>query len=114
MKEAEVDYEVVEGLREITKLDPIASLKVLRARKAADNFVDLYRKYEPHDEIGADYTDANNLEYELRVKALSRKLEKSWIEYLRTENDGLGLEDYVSDYLTNYLNERNIKKGRKM
>ena len=107
MKNYDVKYEVLEGLREITKLNPIAEFKILRARRQADKFIDIYRKLNPGDEMSVDYSVANDLEYELRMEALSRSLEKGWAQYIALENDGLGLEDYVSDYLVNYMNNRN-------
>ena len=101
----EVKAEVLEKLRELTNLGPIAKLKLQRARRSAEKFRDLYIKENPSDQIGVDYSTANDLEYELRMNSLRNSMAKSWKEYLDYENDGLGLEEYVSDYLVRELNK---------
>ena len=101
--------EELEVLREITKLNPISYMKVLKARKEAEIFRNLYVKYEPNDKIGVDYSTADALEHSLRKQALAHDLEKSWREYIRVENDGYGLMDCVDDTLRHYLNEKKEK-----
>ena len=108
----DVDYEVLKSLREITRLGPIAEFKILRARKSAEKYRELYMKDNPSDEISVDYSTVNDLEYQLRIDSLKRKLEKTWLSYLSYENDGIGLDEFVSDYLVQYLNDKS--KGRKM
>ena len=102
------NYKILEALREITTLGPIAKLKLERARKSAERYTDLYRKLNPSDEIGVDYSEANDFEFQLRKEALERKLEREWSKYLEVENDGIGLEEYAMGYLEEYLNN---KKG---
>ncbi len=99
--------EQLEILREETKLNPIDYLKVLKERKAAEQSRDVYIKYEPNDIIGTDYSKANALEYNLRMRALENMLEPSWRDYLRVENDGYGLSDYARSYLNQQLAAKN-------
>ena len=101
--------ERLEALRDMTTLNPIASIKVLKARKDAEKMSDLYNKYEPNDHIGTDYSTANNLEYSLRMEALERKLENSWQAYLAIEKDGFGLIDFAEETLNQHINKNRGK-----
>ena len=93
-------------LREITRLNPLAYAKVLRARKTAEELRNLYIKSEPNDIIGVDYSTANDLEYSERMRALERSLEKSWREYLSVENDGYGLSEFAAQVLRDEILRR--------
>ena len=104
----QVNYELLEALREITTLGPVSAAKIKFARSKADRYTDLYRKLNPSDEIGVDYSVANVLEFQLRKEALERDLEREWSNYLAVENDGIGLEEYAKGYLEEYINN---KKG---
>ena len=107
----EYSYERLEALREITKLNPVAYAKVVKARHDADKFRDLYMKYEPNDQIGVDYTIANELEYELRFRALENGVEKQWKQYLGVEDDGYGLEDWAEDVLSEHMKNNEQNRG---
>ena len=107
----EFNFERLEQLRELTELGPIAKFKIMRARKQAEDYRKLYIKENPDDVIGVDYSTANELEYELRMNSLRKSLEKQWAEYVTYENDGMGLDQYVNDYLVEQLNN---SKGRSM
>lgn len=100
------------ALREITKLNPIAYAKVLKARNDAEQLRNLYIQYEPNDIIGVDYSTANELEYSLRMQALERSVEKDWIKYIEKENDGFGLADYAYDVLQLYIRNKNQKANK--
>lgn len=98
--------EQLDALREITKLGPIAYVKVLKARKDAEVLRDFYIKSEPNDIIEVDYSSANDLEYSLRKRALERKVERDWLDYLATENDGYGLSEYADDVLKEHMKSK--------
>lgn len=104
--------EELEALRELTKLNPIAYAKVLKARKEAEILRDLYMKSEPNDVIGVDYSTADELEYSLRMRALERASEKSWRKYIEVEHDGYGLNQYANDVLTNHIKSKRQSKSR--
>ena len=112
MEDERINYEVLEALREITKLGPVAQAKLSWSRKKDEKFTELYRRENPSDEIGVDYSNSDVLEYHLRMEALSKGLERSWASYINYEKDGLGLEEYVSDYLVTYLNNKNHTRTR--
>lgn len=94
-----LDHNALEFLRENTKLGPIASLKVQKARKDAYEYRDLYMKYEPNDLIEVDFSTADELEYQLRFKAWEKSLERNWKQY----GDGLGLSEFAEIVLQQHL-----------
>ena len=101
------------ALREFVKLNPLDYVRVKRARKQAEAFRELYIRENPSDIIGVDYSVADDLEYQLRLAALERSLEKEWRAYLAVEHDGYGLRDYTMDALEQYLQSKS-KSGRRM
>jgi len=97
-------------LREVVKLNPIDSLRVLRARKQAEYLRELYVKQNPTDIIEVDYSLADDLEYSLRFSALERSMENDFKKYIALENDGLGLCEYVQSYLDQKINENKFNR----
>ena len=102
------NYERLEVLRNITKLGPVAYAKVMKARRNADNQRELLMKYEPNDEIGVDYSVANDLEIALREQALQNRVEKDWTMY----GDGLSLSEYADGIIEDRIEERHQGQSR--
>lgn len=100
------DQQVLETLRELTKLGPVAKLKVAREQALAEKSRQSYIKQNPSDIIETDFTQANELEYALRINALANKLEKDWKGYEETEHDDFGLIDYTEYQLSEYMKEK--------
>ena len=101
--------EELEALRELTKLNPIAYAKVMKARKEAELYRDLYVKYHPNAPIEVDYSTADELEFSLRMNALERIAEKGWKKYIEVEKDGYGLNQYTNDLITQHINSKQSK-----
>lgn len=78
-------------LREVTELDTISSIR-------------LYRIYKNTEYLGMmngiiNYKNAEEMEYEMRMKALREKLRKPYEKYISIENDGAILDDFVEKYI---------------
>ena len=89
-------YDELAYLRKATMLGPIAMVKIAKARKEAE----LLRKYfaeVEHENIGLDYSTANELEYNYRRQALQRRIFKDWQQY----GDGLDFEEYTDMVIAN-------------
>ena len=71
----ELDREKLEYLRKNTFLGPIAMFKIARAKKQVDDFRKWYQQREG-ELLEADYTIADELEYELRFNAFQNGLGK--------------------------------------
>ncbi len=102
----------LDALRDMVKLNPFDYFRVQRARRQAEKFRDLYIKENPSDIIGVDYTIADDLEHSLRFRALERRVEKSWRDYLKVERDGYGLNDYARDVLNEFMKSKDNQNGR--
>ena len=100
------DQQVLESLREVTKLGPVAKLKVARERALAEKSRQSYIKQNPSDIIETDFTRANELESKLRFTSLENSMEKDWKGYEELEHDGLGLSEYAESYLTQYMEQK--------
>ena len=112
MENKNVSIEELEMLSELTKLGPLAEFKVLKARKSAEKFAEIYTKLNPSDEIGVDYSTANDLEYQLRLESLKRGLERSWASYVAYEKDkAYSLDEYTEDFIKGYKEKL---RGRQM
>ena len=86
-------------LREISPLNPIDSIRVYKECKKAEKVREIMAANDSSHVYSVDYSFANMLEYQLRMKALTHKLTPAWKEYLALENDGYGLDEFVEDYI---------------
>lgn len=102
-------YEELECLRELTKLGFIDKMKVFRARKEAEEFRELDIKYGPDDSVDVDYSLADNMEINLRKRALQNKLEAEWKDYIYAEHDGYSLSQYAESTLNQYMEKKQEK-----
>ena len=102
----EYNYEKLEFLRRNTKLNPKAYLKVFKKKLEADKEQKIYNKYEPNDHIGVDYSEANLLEFGLRMQAWENKYKNVWQEY----GHGYTLEEYILMALDGFMNEEKQNK----
>ena len=98
-------HEYLEFLRENTLLTPVSKLKVMNARRQAEKFRELYVTLNPSDNIGVDYSIADELEYQYRLISLQKRLEKGWKKYALVENDGLGLLEFTESYIEQKVQE---------
>ena len=86
-------------LRGNTKLGPISLLKINKAKKNAE----LYRKYileTEHELIEIDYSDADELEFELRLRSWENGLSRTWKQY----PDGLSLSEFAEMVMKQQIN----------
>ena len=86
----ELDYKKLDYLRKHTFIGPLAMLKISRARKQADDFRKWYQEREG-ELLSADYTAADELEYQIRFNAFQNSLCKLWSQY----GDGTGLQEFA-------------------
>lgn len=86
----EVDYEILNYLRNNISLGIMDIFKVCREREKAKDLTLLYKKYEKNADIGIDYSNAEKLEYYLRLKQYQKKNFKLWKKY----NNGETLEAF--------------------
>ena len=78
-------YKKLNYLRKTVTLKPSEYIKVAKARKSAMRLTELYNKHEKRDLIGVDYSVADQLEYELRMKTYERIMYKMWVSYGKNE-----------------------------
>ena len=97
----ELDREKLEYLRKNTFLGPIAMFKIARAKKQVDDFRKWYQQREG-ELLEADYTIADELEYELRFIAFQNGLGKQW----KQNEDGLSLYEFAEMVM-----EQNMDRG---
>lgn len=105
--------QVMESIREISRLGPVAKLKVARERLYAERDRQSYIKQNPSDIIETDFTKADELEYALRINSLANSLRRSWKDYKSIEHDDYGLIDYTEDYLESYMTKKYQDKNKK-
>ena len=96
----------LETLREIEKLNPINFLRVAKARMEAEKLRELYIKENPSDIIETDFSVAEDLEYELLFNQLRRRVTKDWKDYIKLEQDGFGLDEYIEEVINSYKNNK--------
>lgn len=106
MSSNDYSYEKLEYLRKNTKLNPKSYLEVTKKRLEADKFQKDYKKYEPNDQIGVDYTEANTLEFILRMQVWQNKLIKEWQQF----GQNYTLEEYSLKNLNDLVNEERYQK----
>ncbi len=102
----EYDYEKLEFLRRNTRLNPKSYLKVLKKKLEADKEQKIYNKYEPNDHIGVDYSEANLLEFCLRMKSFESKYKIVWQDY----GFRYSLEEYILMALNGFMDEEKQNK----
>ncbi len=95
-------YEELVVLREVTKLDVISSLKVMKECLKAEERQNIMASLDPTHVYSVDYSSANELEYNLRMAALRKMLLEPWKKYISIENDGAGLEIFMERYLNEH------------
>ncbi len=98
----ELDRDKLEFLRKTTFLGPIAMFRIARAKKQADKFREWYREREG-ELLEADYSIADELEYEIRFNAYQNSMAKLWSQY----GDGLGLQEFAEMTM-----EQNMNNGK--
>jgi len=101
-----VDHNVLNYLRENTNLNPIDLLKIKKEVIIAKKNRDFYNKNEPNDLIEIDYTIAEQLEYQFRLTAFERSVEKLWLEH----GDGLDLSEFAMNIIQQHINEQSHKR----
>lgn len=90
-------YERLESLRELTKLSPLAYVKLVKARNKKDS--------ENNNKLSAEEIDI--FEYALRERVLEKAVEKDWENYIEIEHGGYSLNDFANAVLTGYINNKN-------
>ena len=105
MKKDEINYDELEFLRAKTILSPVAKLKVLVARRDADNFRNWYLKNEG-ELLESDYANADKIEYDLRFQNWKNKCASMWRQY----SDGLDLDEFSRMVIHDSLNNENKKR----
>lgn len=104
----EVNYDALKYLRKNTMIGPIALFKIESALKEAAIVQKYYREVE-HQEIGLDRSVADSLEFNIRLKAMERKMFNLWEKY----GDGIPLEEFTYDAVmaeANKYKENTIRK----
>ena len=100
----ELDQKKLEYLRQNTFIGPIAAMKIANARRRAEKYTEWYNSRE-HEQLGVDYSDADELEYQIRFDAYQRGWEKLWKQY----GDGIGLKEYAEDALDQAVKEEIVR-----
>lgn len=95
----DLDYERLEFLRKNTMLGPIALLRIAKAKKDADRFRQWYKEKEG-ELLEADYTIADQLEYEMRFNAYQNSVGPLWSKH----GDGLDLRDFTELVMDQAMN----------
>ncbi len=98
--------ELLETLRELTKLNPISQIKLKKAylimkKKAIKN-----NKENSYGQTEIDYSIINDIEIQLRMVALAKELTPLWKKYVSVGEYRSGLSDYIKDYLNTYMNNK--------
>ena len=106
--------ELLEALRELTTLGPIAQIKIKKAHLLANKLAIKNKKANPYKKIDVDYSLINNLEIQLRMVELAKSLKNLWEKYTKVGEYTSGLSDYVSDYLNQYIDNKKNEKTIKM
>lgn len=101
----EIDNNILNYLRNNTKLSPIDLLKIHKEEVIAKNNRDYYMKENPNDLIEIDYTASVQLEYILRLKAFEHSVEKLWLQH----GDGLDLSQFAMNIIIQNSNEYSPK-----
>ncbi len=99
-------------LRKVTKLDFRSFVTVYHECKKAERLRNQQYLSDSTHCYSTDYSIANELEYELRMDILRRKLSEPFIRYISVENDGATLEFFVEKYLEEHAyseGDSNIK-----
>ena len=85
-----INYNELEFLRKNTMLGPVALLKIQNLRNNAKEFRNWYYKIEG-ELLAVDYSEAEALEYRLRLKAWENKIMPVWQKY----GQGWGLTEFA-------------------
>ncbi len=96
----EFNEEVLNFLRENTYLGPISLLKIAKAKKDAESYRKWYLKQE-NELLESDYSFANEMEYEMRMRAWENKYAGLW----KQNQDGLSLAEFARMALEQQMNE---------
>ena len=110
----EEQFNRLESLRKMTKLNLFDYFRVRRARSQAESLRDCYIKLNPSDIIGVDYSVANDLEASLRFGQLMRDVAREWKRYSDLEHDGCGLAEFAEGFLKQQMNEERKTSSRGM
>ncbi len=98
--------EILDALRELTKLGPIARIKIKRANLLAKKEAIKNKQEKPNEELRIDYSIANDLELQLRMVELASSLTNIWQNFVSIGEYRSGLSDYVRDYLNEYIDDK--------
>ncbi len=96
-----LNYEELEFLRQNTRLGPISMANIQQVKSQ----IEKYRKWFLKNEgelLESDYTPADLLEYELRLKAWEHFWEKEW----KKDPDGLSLSEFSRMILEQKMNTK--------
>ncbi len=101
-------------LRDNTKLDLISSVKLLIIKRNAEKYPILFRTVDPNSDLEIDYSEAEGLEYELRVNAWIKSCKDEWLQSLRT-GVGSNLRAFARQKLDENLGivQKNVKVRKK-
>ena len=105
LEKEEIDKISLDVLRKNTNLDLISEAKILLSKRRAEKQREIYIKQNPNDIIEVDYSDALELEYQLRKNAWVKSCEKAWMNYIKIENDGCGLFEFANGNLNRIIEE---------
>ncbi len=96
-------------LREETKMDFISIIRVYKECKKAEYLRNMCELNDSKHTYSADYTNADELEYDIRMKILKEKLMIDWQRTLNTSNV-MTLDEFVENFLyKKYINNTSIK-----
>ena len=85
-----MDYKELDYLRKNSRLSILEKRKVNKLRKEAMERQYIINKIN-HCMLGADFSEAENLEYDLRMRRYALDLYPLWAKY----GDGMGLYDFA-------------------
>lgn len=100
-----MDYKYLEYLRNNSHLSIIEKIKVNKLRKLAMEKQHILNTLG-RCKLGADFTDADNLEYQLRLRRFAYDLIPLWDKY----NDGLSLYDFAERVIRDNKDKKQVKR----
>ena len=105
--------EKLEALRELTKLGPIAQIRMKKAYLIAKKEAIKNKQANLTKTVEIDYNLVNNLELQLRMVELAKSLTPLWKKYVAVGEYSSGLSDYINDYLNQYIDKKIEEKATK-
>ncbi len=99
----------LKALKELTHLSPAEYVRVVNARKKEE------RPGVTYEDLlsGFEYSNADELEYLLRLQKFTYIIEPTWHEYTKEENDSFSLLEFTINILDTYVEENKEAKARR-